>query len=250
MKSTLRFLLLLVVMLLLASFGRSADFIVVFIFSALLAAVLSAILKDKEKQLLTWTKKQYGYGCAECCTGDRCDEDCTAKYRRGNCPHCKNGWIPETDANFIGKVAILSFKEPSKEIHITRNDLHAAGILSDANIECLEQAGLHNALDFKEPSSERPDFESPRQMIIRLAEEYRGKGKLEKSTEEESSYAWGASRIWHDHVIPRDEKIKHLERKAEYWEDAHAHLEVKLKTEIQSLEQEIERLREELKSKQ
>ena len=63
----------------------------------------------------------------------------------------------------------------------------------------------------KEPFSERPDFESPRQMIIRLAEEYRGKGKLEKSTEEESSYAWGASRIWNDHVEPRDKQIAALQ---------------------------------------
>ena len=28
------------------------------------------------------------------------------------------------------------------------------------------------------PVKEKPDFESPRQMIIRLVEEYRGKGKL------------------------------------------------------------------------
>jgi len=40
------------------------------------------------------------YGCAECCNGDRCDEDCTAKYkgRRKECPHCKGtGWIPESE---------------------------------------------------------------------------------------------------------------------------------------------------------
>jgi len=39
------------------------------------------------------------YGCAECCNGDRCDEDCTAKYKgdRKNCPHCKGkGFIPES----------------------------------------------------------------------------------------------------------------------------------------------------------
>ena len=43
----------------------------------------------------TWTyKPTIGYGCAECCNGDRCDEDCTARYRRPNCPHCKGrGWI-------------------------------------------------------------------------------------------------------------------------------------------------------------
>lgn len=61
----------------------------------------------------TWTKRDWGYGCAECCNGDRCDEDCTAKHKRGNCPHCKNGWIPETDAKFIGKVAIVSASKES-----------------------------------------------------------------------------------------------------------------------------------------
>lgn len=40
----------------------------------------------------------YGYGCAECCTGDRCEEDCTAVYKRKNCPHCKGkGWIKPED---------------------------------------------------------------------------------------------------------------------------------------------------------
>ena len=45
----------------------------------------------------TWTfDAKYGYGCAECCNGDRCDEDCDAIYkgRRNECPHCKgSGWI-------------------------------------------------------------------------------------------------------------------------------------------------------------
>tara|TARA_R110000772_G_scaffold208171_3_gene318660 strand:+ start:1154 stop:1369 length:216 start_codon:yes stop_codon:yes gene_type:complete len=49
------------------------------------------------------------YGCAECCTGDRCDSDCTAVYkgRRNECPHCKgtgfikkseldNDWFPDS----------------------------------------------------------------------------------------------------------------------------------------------------------
>lgn len=44
-----------------------------------------------------WTKhKKYGYGCAECCNGDRCDENCRARYNRKakNCPHCMGeGWI-------------------------------------------------------------------------------------------------------------------------------------------------------------
>ena len=50
-----------------------------------------------------WThNKKYGYGCAECCDGDRCDEDCTAKYKgnRKGCPHCKGlGWIPESEVS-------------------------------------------------------------------------------------------------------------------------------------------------------
>lgn len=50
----------------------------------------------------TWTHHPtYGYGCAECCTGDRCDEDCTAKYRgdRANCPHCNGkGWLKDDEA--------------------------------------------------------------------------------------------------------------------------------------------------------
>lgn len=43
----------------------------------------------------TWTyKASSGYGCAECCWRDRCDDDCTAKYYRPECPHCKGkGWI-------------------------------------------------------------------------------------------------------------------------------------------------------------
>lgn len=49
-----------------------------------------------------WTDHpDYGYGCAECCNGDRCDEDCDAVYkgRRKECPHCKGqGWIPHTEA--------------------------------------------------------------------------------------------------------------------------------------------------------
>lgn len=53
----------------------------------------------------TWTSNETGYGCAECCNGDRCDEDCDARYkgRRSECPHCKGkGWInikDITDAN-------------------------------------------------------------------------------------------------------------------------------------------------------
>lgn len=45
-----------------------------------------------------------GYGCAECCNGDRCDEDCHAPYkgRRKECPHCKgHGWIPESEAYLL-----------------------------------------------------------------------------------------------------------------------------------------------------
>ncbi len=50
----------------------------------------------------TWTYRgnTQEYGCAECCNGDRCDEDCDAKYRgrRSECPHCKGkGFIPKAD---------------------------------------------------------------------------------------------------------------------------------------------------------
>ncbi len=40
--------------------------------------------------------KERGHGCAECCNGDRCDEDCNAVYKgkRHEYPHCKGkGWI-------------------------------------------------------------------------------------------------------------------------------------------------------------
>ena len=46
--------------------------------------------------------KRSGYGCAECCIGDRCDSTCDAKYkgRRNECPHCKGkGWIPKNETN-------------------------------------------------------------------------------------------------------------------------------------------------------
>lgn len=47
----------------------------------------------------TWAlHPKYGYGCAECCTGDRCEENSsTEPYhgKRNECPHCKGtGWIP------------------------------------------------------------------------------------------------------------------------------------------------------------
>lgn len=44
-----------------------------------------------------WTyHSTYGYGCSECCNGDRCDKDCDAVYSRKDCPHCKGrGWIPK-----------------------------------------------------------------------------------------------------------------------------------------------------------
>lgn len=49
------------------------------------------------KEARTYTHHPaYGYGCAECCNGDRCDEDCDATYRRPNCPYCKgSGWYKE-----------------------------------------------------------------------------------------------------------------------------------------------------------
>lgn len=64
-------------------------------------------MKIKAYGLITrvWTKRDdYGFGCSECCAGDRCDEDCDAPYkgRRRDCPHCKGkGWIPINDAEII-----------------------------------------------------------------------------------------------------------------------------------------------------
>lgn len=35
-------------------------------------------------------EEKYGFGCAMCCSGDRCDEDCTAVYKNNkHCPHCQ-----------------------------------------------------------------------------------------------------------------------------------------------------------------
>ncbi len=50
----------------------------------------------------TWcfNEQRQEYGCSECCTGDRCDEDCDAPYRgrRKSCPHCKGrGFIPKSE---------------------------------------------------------------------------------------------------------------------------------------------------------
>lgn len=110
------------------------------------------------------------------------------------------------------QVAILSFASPKEE---APNCNHNFVTRVDGRMVC-SFCGAIGFIDFASPeetpaSKEKPDFESPRQMIIRLAEEYRGKGKLEKSTEEESSYAWGASRIWNDHVEPRDKQIAALQ---------------------------------------
>lgn len=68
----------------------------------------------------TWTlHKDYGYGCSECCNGDRCDDDCVAKYKRQdkNCPHCQGkGWIKQSDVTLvIGKVATVKFTPAEKE---------------------------------------------------------------------------------------------------------------------------------------
>lgn len=43
------------------------------------------------KQAETWGVYKDEYGCAMCCNGDRCDEDCKAGYkgRRKDCPYCK-----------------------------------------------------------------------------------------------------------------------------------------------------------------
>lgn len=51
-----------------------------------------------------WIKHEiYGFGCGECCTGDRCDENCKVKFkgRRKECVHCKGtGWIPLKDVTY------------------------------------------------------------------------------------------------------------------------------------------------------
>ena len=45
-------------------------------------------------KLRTWDA---GKRCAECCTGDRCDDP--THYSREHCPHCKStGWAIWTDA--------------------------------------------------------------------------------------------------------------------------------------------------------
>jgi hypothetical protein len=97
--------------------------------------------KDYEvKGSATWTyHPTYGYGCAECCNGDRCDEDCTAKYRRPNCPYCKGkGWFKEKPffAYPIGKdVLTVPLSPPVQEdelwdevllkLHIAAREYHA-----------------------------------------------------------------------------------------------------------------------------
>lgn len=73
----------------------------------------------------TWTfnEKNGKYGCAECCIGDRCDEDCDAPYkgRRKACPHCKGtGWIPKSDID-AGKPdypAPNTEKKATDKVHI------------------------------------------------------------------------------------------------------------------------------------
>lgn len=52
---------------------------------------------------------KYGFGCTECCTGDRCDEDCTATFkgRRSQCTFCKgHGFIKKEDV-----VEFISYNE-------------------------------------------------------------------------------------------------------------------------------------------
>lgn len=57
------------------------------------------IIKAFGLETRVWTNQEtFGYGCAECCNGDRCDSDCTSKYKRRDCPHCKGkGWINKED---------------------------------------------------------------------------------------------------------------------------------------------------------
>jgi hypothetical protein len=87
----------------------------------------------------TWTYHPiYGYGCNECCDGDRCDEDCTAKYkgRRNECPHCKGrGWIRKenvtmniTEFNILC-ADILGWKKLTKEEQETLLNIRDVSIL-------------------------------------------------------------------------------------------------------------------------
>lgn len=53
--------------------------------------------KDFEiKQLPYWTHHPtYGYGCDNCCNGDRCEDDCK-RVSRKKCPNCKGkGWFSD-----------------------------------------------------------------------------------------------------------------------------------------------------------
>lgn len=111
-----------------------------------------------------WTHERGKYGCSECCNGDRCDEDCIAKYKgnRKNCPHCKGkGWIPETDAKQIS-VAIPKQqpeKEESERFVFSEDELYS--IISRAQIAALKE-----------------DWQTPEMFCKKIITEYRNKTTL------------------------------------------------------------------------
>lgn len=65
-------------------------------------------------RIWTFNAQRQEYGCAECCNGDRCDEDCNSKTtpyhgNRKNCPHCKGrGWIPKSQVTNENVLAVTA----------------------------------------------------------------------------------------------------------------------------------------------
>jgi hypothetical protein len=155
-----------------------------------------------------WTyKPEYGYGCAECCNGDRCDDDCTAKYRRPNCPHCKGkGWIKEVPAS---DYAALQAKCERYEaaLKIVRDwKLPSTGQFWDndetqpMSYEALK--GTNGARDF----------------IRNVAKEAlsAGEGEKEEIIEDKDAKAWDE---WRDSLVKHDNiLVHHKERSEKYFE--------------------------------
>lgn len=159
------------------------------------------------------------------------------------CEEC--GTLYEVDV--LNRVAILSsilsFKEPSKE---TERCPHCNG---SGGVKIGEfEYDTCPCVATKEPSSERPDFE-------KMAREYAEKFKTGEWFENiriEAGKDMG-ERIWNDYVVPLDIKYSLAVHSAEDRLEQIQSLElaeVEWFKRCTALEQEIERLREELKSKQ
>lgn len=72
------------------------------------------------KDVLAWSFDQIDrkFGCAECCTGDRCDDDCK-KINRKNCPYCKGtGWIPEKEIEAVASKHLKEYHAKAKNRRI------------------------------------------------------------------------------------------------------------------------------------